>query len=155
MLPLFGDRKPYKFLTGDFALVGGDFSPDGRWFSYSSDESGKSQLYVVAFPGPAGKWQVSTGEIFANDGGFWCRGGRELEYWTRELDLVSVPVNPGPSGLEFGSPMVLFRTDHWATSGVVPDGERFLGGVPPEVANKSRLALVANWTTGLDNDRSR
>ena len=54
MLPLFGDRKAYKFLTGDFVLIGAEFSPDGRWFSYTSDESGQSQLYVVAFPGPGG-----------------------------------------------------------------------------------------------------
>jgi Tol biopolymer transport system component/tRNA A-37 threonylcarbamoyl transferase component Bud32 len=150
MLPLSGDRKAYKFLTGDFALTGSNFSPDGRWFCYTSDESGKSQLYVVAFPGPGGKWQVSTGEVFGNGGGIWTRGGKEIEYLTRDLDLVSVPVNPGPAGLEFGSPTVLFRTDNWATGGVAPDGGRFLGGVRPDVANKSRLALVTNWTTGLD-----
>ena len=69
---------------------------------------------------------------------------------SRELDLISVPVNLGLSGLEFGSPTVLFRTDNWAAGGVAPDGERFLGGVRPDVVNKSRLALVTNWTTGLE-----
>ncbi|HYB53024.1 MAG TPA: hypothetical protein VEG84_04080, partial [Thermoanaerobaculia bacterium] len=150
MLPLFGDRKPYKFLTGEFALTGRGFSPDGRWFSYTSDESGTSQIYVVAFPGPGGKWQVSTGEIVGDSGGHWSRGGKEIVYLSSGLDIVSVPVNPGPSGLEFGSSTVLLHTDYWASGGVAPDGERFLGAVRPDVANKSRLAIVANWTTGLD-----
>jgi hypothetical protein len=150
MLPLSGDRKAYKFLTGDFALTGGEFSPDGRWFSYTSDESGKTSLYVVAFPGPGGKWQVSTGEVVGSAGGAWSRGGKEIEYLTRDLDLDSVQVNPGPASLEFGSPTVLFRTDNWATGGVAPDGERFLGGVRPDAPNRNRLALVANWTAEMD-----
>ena len=150
MLPLSGERKPYKFVTGDYTLLGHQFSPDGRWFSYTSDESGKSQLYIVAFPGPGGKWQASTGEVFGDTTAAWCRGGKEIVYSSHDLDFVSVPVNAGSSGLEFGSPTVLFRTDTWDTGGIAPDGERFLGAVRPDVANKSRLALVANWTTGIE-----
>ena len=61
VLPLSGDRKPFPFLQTQFNEAFGQFSPDGRWVAYASNESGRNEVYVAPFPGPGGKWQVSTG----------------------------------------------------------------------------------------------
>jgi eukaryotic-like serine/threonine-protein kinase len=59
ILPLFGERKAYAFLQTPFDEFDAQFSPDGRWLAYVSDESGTTQVYVAPFPGPGGKWQLS------------------------------------------------------------------------------------------------
>ncbi|MGA7929138.1 MAG: hypothetical protein WCA20_24455 [Candidatus Sulfotelmatobacter sp.] len=59
-MPLFGDRKPFAFPRGLGATSDTSFSPDGQYIAYVSDESGRSELYVVSFPGPGGKWPIST-----------------------------------------------------------------------------------------------
>jgi Tol biopolymer transport system component len=147
ILPLSGDRKAYPFVATEFDEGGASFSPDGRWVSYISSESGKPELYVVPFPGPGGKWQISTG--VALFGGGWVKGGKEIIYVSSDLNLVSVEVNAGASGLEIGSPRVLFSNSGWASGAIAPDGERFLGAVLPEGGEKPKVALVANWTAGL------
>src|SRR5215813_3139485 len=60
ILPLFGDRKPFPFLQTQFNEFGAQFSPDGRWLAYVSDESGNNQIYLTPFPGPGGKWQIAN-----------------------------------------------------------------------------------------------
>ncbi len=146
ILPLSGDRKAFPFVATEFDENGAGFSPDGRWVSYVSSESGKTELYVVPFPGPGGKWQISTGG--ANGGG-WTKGGKEIFYVNADLNLVSVEVKAGTSGLEIGSPRVLFSISGWANGAIAPDGQRFLGAILPEGGEKPRVALVANWTAGL------
>ena len=77
VLPVGGDRKPVPFVKTTFSVSHGQFSPDARWVTYSSNESGKWEVFVAPFPGPGGKWQVSTA------GGFeprWRRDGKELFY---------------------------------------------------------------------------
>jgi len=84
ILPMAGDEvsgwkpgKPTVFLNSAFAEREPMFSPDGRWLAYSSNESGRDEVYVRPFPGPGSKWQVSTG------GGLyptWSRTKRELLY---------------------------------------------------------------------------
>ncbi|HUS18715.1 MAG TPA: hypothetical protein VMZ25_03620, partial [Terriglobales bacterium] len=82
ILPMEGDEKsgwkpgkPYVFLNSPFAEMWPSFSPDGRWLAYSSNETGRNEVYVRPFPSGAGKWQIS------NDGGqhaTWSRNGKEL-----------------------------------------------------------------------------
>jgi eukaryotic-like serine/threonine-protein kinase len=145
ILPLSGDRKPYPFLATEFEEYGASFSPDGRWITYVSNESGKTELYAVPFPGPGGKWQISTGGAEA---GVWTKSGKEILYVNAAGDTVSVEVKATASGLEVGPPKVLFRVVA-ATGGVQPDGGRFLLAVRPEGTENPRVALVANWTAGL------
>jgi Tol biopolymer transport system component len=59
MLPVNGEPKPYLLLSGDANIRGTTFSPDGRWFVYVSNESGRDEVYVTPFPGPGEKRQVS------------------------------------------------------------------------------------------------
>ncbi len=146
ILPLSGDRKPYPFVATEFDEFAASFSADGRWVSYTSDESGKTELYVVSFPGPGGKWQISTGGAL---GGGWVKGGKEILYLSSDFNVVSVAVNAGASGLEIGPPRVLFNNSGWVNGAISADGERFLGAVLPEGGEKPKIALVANWTAGL------
>jgi Tol biopolymer transport system component len=78
-LPIEGDEKsgwksgePKPFLNSAFFEVEPAFSPDGRWLAYQSNESGSYEVYVRPFPGPGGKWQISTGS--GNDPK-WSRNG--------------------------------------------------------------------------------
>ncbi|HTD52371.1 MAG TPA: hypothetical protein VK780_05050, partial [Thermoanaerobaculia bacterium] len=146
ILPLSGDRKAYPFVATEFDENGASFSPDGRWVAYTSSESGKPELYAVPFPRPGGKWQISTGGAV---GGDWVKGGKEIIYGSSDFNVVSVEVNARASGLEVGSPKVLFSYSGWVNANISQDGERFLGAVLPEGGEKPKVALVANWTAGL------
>jgi Tol biopolymer transport system component len=75
--------KPELFLRTPFDEREPAFSPGGRWIAHTSSESGRYEVYVRPFPGPGGKWQISTG------GGLlpiWSRNGRELFYETLTPD---------------------------------------------------------------------
>ncbi len=77
LLPLHGERTPRPFIKTRFDQPMASFSPDGRWVAYGSNESGRMEVYVVPFPGPGRKWQIST------QGGSWPqwrRDGREIFY---------------------------------------------------------------------------
>ena len=91
-LPVEGNEKsgwnpgePQPFLNGPYNELHAAFSPDGRWLAYQSDESGNFEVYVRPFPGPGGKWQIST------DGGLtpkWSRNGKELFYSTEDGKIM-------------------------------------------------------------------
>ncbi|MCA1660594.1 MAG: hypothetical protein LC642_08695, partial [Verrucomicrobiaceae bacterium] len=92
VLPMSGDRQPFPFLQTEFNEQAAQFSPDGKWIAYSSDESGAPEVYVQTFPASGGRWRVST------DGGRqprWRRDGRELFYITADGKLMAVDVKLG------------------------------------------------------------
>src|SRR5256885_14544622 len=71
------DKTTQSFLATQFNEGAASFSPDGRWLAYTSNESGRPEVYVQPFPGPGGKWQIST------EGGaepLWNHNSRELFY---------------------------------------------------------------------------
>ncbi|MGE5347345.1 MAG: protein kinase, partial [Acidithiobacillales bacterium] len=120
------------------------FSPDGRWLAYASDESGRSEVYVRAFPGPGGKWQVSS-----NGGGCptWRRDGKELFYLTLDNKIASVPISGGGT-FQAGTPVMLFPV-HPAGERTVydvsADGRRFLVDSLPSDQGSPPLEVVVNW----------
>ena len=76
ILPMIGDRKPRPYLQTTFGENHGAISPDGRWLAYTSNETGRPEVYVRTFPDPnQGKWQVSTS---GGDQARWRRDGKEL-----------------------------------------------------------------------------
>jgi dipeptidyl aminopeptidase/acylaminoacyl peptidase len=149
ILPMFGERKPFAFAHSEFNESQGQFSPDGKWLAYVSDEGGTPQIYVQSFPSPGGKWQVST------SGGSqprWNRNGKELFYVALDRKLMAVPVKTG-AAFEAGAPRALFETNLPTTPqrqvySVAPDGQRFLLDAPVEAAS-APIILVQNWTAGL------
>ena len=92
MLPVGSDGKPQAFLRTPYDERHPMFSPDGRWLAYTSNESGRDEVYVLSYPGPGGKRQIS------NQGGsqpLWARDGRELFYRNgNRFMAVSVETEP-------------------------------------------------------------
>ncbi|HKA36470.1 MAG TPA: hypothetical protein VKH43_06585, partial [Thermoanaerobaculia bacterium] len=147
------DRKMSDFLKTDFDELEGEFSPDGRWVAYSSNESGRYEVYVQPFPGPGGKYQISTG-----GGGMpvWRRDGKELFYLAADQRLMAVPVQTGAT-FEPGSPAPLFamrqKNDPDRHFDVSADGQRFLVAVPVGEEVSLPVTLIQNWTNLLRERR--
>jgi eukaryotic-like serine/threonine-protein kinase len=142
-----GERKAQPFLRTRFNESAPRFSTDGRWLAYSSDESGRREIYVQPYPGPGGKWQIST------EGGaepVWNRNGRELFYRSGSK-MMAVDITAHPS-LEVGQPRMLFEGAYVPTLtafpnyDVSPDGQRFLMVKASEQATAStQINVVQNW----------
>jgi Tol biopolymer transport system component len=149
VLPLAGGGKETAFLATPFSESEARFSPDGQWLAYTSDESGRKEVYVTSFPGREGKWQISSGGGF---GARWRRDGRELFFVAPDLRIHSVEVRPGEA-FEAGAPRPLFATqmflDPEAGYDVTADGQRFLVNelVPPE--EPEPITLVVDWPAAL------
>ena len=149
VLPLSGDRKPIPFLTTQFYEGQGWFSPDGRWVTYVSNEYGQSEVYVAAFPGPGGKWQISTA---GGQWPRWRRDGTEIFYLTPENTLMAAEANGKGASFEVGAVKPLF--DMRAAAGgyrydVSADGQRFLVNSLPAQSAAAPITVVLNWTAGL------
>jgi serine/threonine-protein kinase len=121
ILPLEGDRTPRPYLRTPFKEQEASFSPDGRWISYVSNESGREEVYVAPYQGSSGRVQVST------DGGSapaWSPRGGQLFY--RQGDkMMSVSIETR-SSLTVGKPVHLFDAKDEDGFDVSPDGQRFL-----------------------------
>jgi Tol biopolymer transport system component/predicted Ser/Thr protein kinase len=149
LLTLTGDKKLVKFFGSPYDEMHANFSPDGKLVAYSSNESGRFEVYVQTFPRTDRRWQVST------NGGSeprWRHDGREIYYLSEDRKLMAVAV---ASGASFGVPEVLFQTR--APAGVstfrtnyVPssDGRRFLVNTQIDQA-PTAITVVLNWTAGL------
>jgi len=145
------DRKVQPFLQTPFTEGGAAFSPDGHWLAYSSDESGRTEIYVQPYPGPGGKWQVST------DGGaepVWNRNGRELFYRSGDK-MMSVDVSTQPT-FSIGKPRLLFTGQYAPTAATIsnydvsPDGQRFLMIKSNEQAQAiAQINVILNFTEEL------
>ncbi|MBC8646332.1 MAG: serine/threonine-protein kinase, partial [Thermoanaerobaculia bacterium] len=139
------DGKATPFLQSAFNEILGRFSPDGRWIAYVSNESGKEEVYVVPFPGPGGKWQISTAGGRAP---LWTRGGREIIYQAPGDEIMAVEVRAAPT-FQAGIPKALFKTHLRPPPGgqfdVTPDGERFLVNLRPAEEISDPVTLVQNW----------
>jgi Tol biopolymer transport system component len=144
MLQLEQGAQPIAFLQSRFNESQGQFSPNGKWFAYVSDQSGQPQIYVTSFPTPGGREQVSTA------GGVqprWRPDGRELFYLAPDGNLMAIAVQPADT-LIAETPRVLFNTSLQRdalrqTYAVSSDGERFLLQVPVETS--SSVTVVLDW----------
>jgi serine/threonine-protein kinase len=122
-------------------------SPDGRWLAYSSDASGRYEIYVQPYPGPGGRSQIST------QGGtepVWSRNGRELFF--RSGDKMMVVAIETRSGFSAGKPKTLFQGLYQPTPileanyDVAPDGSRFLMIKPGgEEQGPTQVNVALNW----------
>jgi serine/threonine-protein kinase len=140
-------ETPIGVAVSEANEVAPQFSPDGRWLAYSSDGTGRDEVYVVSFPEIGRKEQVST------EGGYgarWSAAGDELFFWSGTTLMVS-DVSPGES-FSWGTPRPLFEvpdiTEDFAYD-VAPDGEHFVLGVRNPEAVVHEIHVVLNWTEEL------
>ncbi len=156
VLPLSGDKKPFPFLKTPFDQLHGQFSPDGKWIAYESNESGRSEIYVQPFPGPGGKFQVSaSGGTQAR----WNKNGKEIFYLSLDRKMMAAPVKLSLDGqlLETGTPLALFPVriagagdtvacvfckQNYAASS---DGQRFLVNLAADESAASHITIILNW----------
>jgi eukaryotic-like serine/threonine-protein kinase len=142
-----GDRKARPFLKTQYNETAPKFSPDGHWLAYTSDESGRWEVYVQPYPGPGGEWQIST------EGGnepVWNPAGRELFYRAgNSIMAVAVTLRPGFSAAK---PKVLFEGPWLPTPfnfpnyDVSPNGRRFLMlKAADEDKGMRQMVVVQNW----------
>lgn len=159
VLPLDGSRPPQLIAASRFGEGSAKFSPDGHWIAYSSDESGREEVYVQPFPGPGPKIQIS------NAGGYdpvWRRAGGDLYYRSgKKMMVVAIVTAPA---LRASAPRVLWQgtySDGAASSCGMPgvsssnydvtaDGQRFLmvRDDDSEVFG-TRVVVVLNWAAEL------
>ncbi len=105
VLPLSGDRKPTPFANTQFSEAPGEFSPDGRWIAYTSNESGQNEVYVAPFVGQGGKWQIST---VGGSSARWTRNGSEIVYLSPDETMMAADVNGKGTGFQVGAVRPLF-----------------------------------------------
>src|SRR5271155_3661773 len=103
VMPMFGDRKPFPFLQEKYNVRYPAFSPDTKWLAFTSFEAGHSQVYVVAFPKPGGRFLVGDGSFPA-----WSSNGNEILYMDDHSRIASVSVTPHGDSVELGKPQPLF-----------------------------------------------
>jgi len=124
---------------------GARLSPDGRWMTWVSNETGRNEIYLSAFPGPAERVPVST------DGGtqaIWNPNGKEIFYRVDDK-MIAVEVTTSPA-LKLSAPKVLFESRYAFGAGVtIPnfdvsrDGQRFI--MVKAESGAGRLNVVLNW----------
>jgi Tol biopolymer transport system component len=142
---LDGERKPQQVVTHG---TNGVLSPNGRWLAYTSFESGQVEVYVVAYGGGQGKWQVSSsgGQVPQ-----WSKDGKELYYFDGAQSISAVPVKDLGNTLEFGANQTL--VSQWTILtlpfySVAPDGKRLLmERVAQQVSQP--LTVITNFTATL------
>jgi eukaryotic-like serine/threonine-protein kinase len=151
-LPLEGDRKP--FMVAPHAATSSytsnaRLSPDGRWMAYASDESGTSEVYVSAFLGGQGKWQIS-----ANGGAqaHWSSDGKQLYFMDITFNLYSVAVKEVGNALQFGAPQRLIGTNSYSAPQVFydvsPDDKKILVDRVSQQVGQS-VTVVTNFASEL------
>jgi eukaryotic-like serine/threonine-protein kinase len=143
------ELKNSLFLKAPWVLRNGQFSPDGKWVAYASNETGKWQVYVTSFPDAHGKWQVSTA---GGEQPRWRDDGKELFYLSSNGKLMAAPVTTGAK-FDTGAPVALFQASprqpipifDLFVYDVSRDGQRFLIITDLKQADTTPISIVLNW----------
>ena len=151
-----GDRRTRPLIHTPANEMNPEFSPDGRWLAYVSNESGRHEVYVQPYPGPGERqlistrggeqpaWNANSRELFYVQGGGYSAGG--------PTTLMSVRIATTPT-FQAGTPEPVFENPHlaigWGRSyDVAPDGRRFLltfRKEPPPPLPPAQMVLVQHW----------
>lgn len=142
-LQLSGPPSPMLVRASPFHQREFRFSPDGRYYSFISTESGSAELYAAAITGGVPTRVSKDGVRVAR----WSRDGRELLYLSSDGRMESVPVRTTPA-LDLGAPSTLFGVGSrgWLDFEIAPDGKRFLALIPEVLANEQPLKALVNWS---------
>jgi eukaryotic-like serine/threonine-protein kinase len=154
-----GERKPIPFQEIAYQDQDGAISPDGRWLLYSSEQTGRREIFVQSLPVAAGgsatgasKWKISTA---GGSRPAWRADGKEIFFVGADGKMMAVPVESGPLAFKPGVPKPLFQTrleyDAVVRSfDVSSDGKRFLLAHPVAEGAAVPLTVILNWSTLLN-----
>jgi Tol biopolymer transport system component len=153
-LAMTGERKPFPVTQTPFNEFRAQFSPDGHWFAYVSDESGGTEVYAQSFPPSGAKFQVSTG---GGDQPQWRRDGGELYYTAQDGKLMAVEVKTSPAfSADIPKPLFDARITSSGLSGrnlyvASHDGRRFLilTRDQGDATASSSISVVVNWAGAI------
>jgi eukaryotic-like serine/threonine-protein kinase len=148
------ERRAKPLMQAKWTVRNAQFSPDGRWMVYTSNETGRMEIYVSPFPSGSGKWQVS------NAGGeepSWRQDGKELFYLSADGKMMAAEVKTGAS-FEASTPVALFQTHRRQpisaqdvfSYDVSSDGQRFLILTKVDEANSAPLSVLLNWASEIE-----
>ncbi len=145
------EKKPFLVLAPENSnafILELRVSPNGRWIAYTSNESGRLEVYLTRFQGPKGRWQVSN-----NAGSFpdWRKDGKELYFMDPQGTIHAVPIAETGETIHVGTPERLFQMNVSAVGtsfDATDDGKRFLVNISPE-QEQTPLVLVTNWMAEL------
>ena len=138
------------FLNSPFIEVNAAFSPDGRWLAYQSNDTGRMEVYVRPFPGPGGKWQVSTaGGVFPT----WSRNRKELFYRAPDGTLMLAPYSVDGDAFRAEKPLLwspgrVFFLGTNRTFDLHPDGQRVAvlkAAEEQAEARRDKVVLIQNF----------
>lgn len=142
-------RDPAPFLLTPADESSPEFSPDGRWLAYVSDESGRNEVYVQPYPGPGGRWLASTA---GGTDPVWSPDGREM-YYLQGDQMMAVPfvTTPAPSP---GVPRRLFEGAYERSAvgrnyDLSPDGTRFVMIRGDQADRPPQIHVVLNWASEI------
>jgi serine/threonine-protein kinase len=164
LLPMEGDEAtgwkpgtPTAFLKTPLRESTPTFSPDGRWIAYLSNENGRNDLFVRPFPGPGGKWQISTTAV---DDPMWSRSSRELFFAVAGLQLMVAAYSVDGDSFRADKPKLVSETrfitrprEPSRDIAVHPDGQRFAVAAMPETEIAERFDKVVFVFNFLDELR--
>jgi Tol biopolymer transport system component len=148
------ERVAKPLLQAKWTVRNAQFSPDGRWMAYASNETGSMEIYVSPFPNVTSKWQVSSA---GGQEPRWRQDGKELFYISPDGKIMAVAVTAGAS-FEAGPPIALFQTHRRrAVSSqdvfsydVSADGQKFLIATKVDEGHAAPLSITLNWASALD-----
>jgi len=160
VLPIGGgteDRKPMPFLRTEFNEFAGQLSPDSHWMAFTSDRSGRHEVYVRPFPPSEGEWIIS---IAGGQAPRWRGDGRELFFLAADGKMMAVAVKAiagARPSFEAGDPVPLFDAHMVFPANstqfqydVTADGRRFLIDTTGDsgAAATPPFTVVVNWNAG-------
>jgi Tol biopolymer transport system component len=144
-----GDPRVFRQTQADERC--GAFSPDGRWIAYSSNDSGRYEVYVAPYPGPGRRWQVSQeGGLFPQ----WRSDGQEIVFTRQSGQIMAAEVGMGADTLQIGAVQPLFRINPPRADGTSfalgPDGETLLVWTNRQLHATTVINLFDNWPATLE-----
>lgn len=151
LLPAQGDKKPVTIAATNFNELGAIFSPNNKWISYQSDESGKYQIYVIPFnpnnpdENTSGKWQISTdGGVLAR----WMNNGKSIYFVTPDNKIMGVDINETGSSISPGKPYAVFTPINLNIIKIYDinkSGTEITASIPNGQSTQPSITLVDNW----------
>jgi Tol biopolymer transport system component len=159
LLPMSGDRTPIPVTRTAFQESHARFSPDGRWISYESNQSGRWEIYIRSFVPPGSNAAVASSAVYqvSRDGGQraqWRQDGKELTYVATDNVVMAVDVTAATSQVTVGPPRALFRLpiffNGFPRLDMRRDGQRFLIQVPVRTDDMGgSITVTTNWQPAL------